>query len=1072
MKSGQGAVRINVVGDVLMREDDIVAELLRRGVVEQQQYAQCAKEALAAGKSVVDLLYEKGLVDAQTLESLGWKVQRTKTVISGFEIVGEIKQGAMGNVYKAIQTSLGRLVALKVLPAWLARDATYVERFLREARAAAALNHPNIVSVIDVGVDSGVYYMVMEYVEGENLKDMIARRGRLEEKEALKYTLDIAQALEAAHKAGIVHRDIKPANIIIAEDGTAKLCDLGLAKRQEGDAQLAGARQILGSPQYMAPEQVENSASADIRSDIYSLGVTLFQMLTGRPPYEGRNIYEIMEKQLSEPLPDVRRIVPGVSENVARLIRRMTDKRPERRYQTPTELIKDIKRVMSGRAPRPAAPIPRQRPVSPRVEAHLSDAMRVAEHRVVARPTSSPVGKIVAAAVAVIAVLLLISIVPRLVSSTSPSPIRKQPLVKRSHTPPTPIPPKPPTPPKPPKPSTSSKSGMESRRQNLLPVIEEVLRRHRLNRRNAILALRALASRTRHEEVQRQALKVAEDLCGPLVLDLRQELEAAQKPSDIERLIEEINETAKFVRGTKYEAEVARIKAAALHRLNTSISETETHVRELVEKGKFKAAQEALRKLHGVEQAQTTVKELTALIKRKEAEAEAARRERQRRKQQKLRQEIKAALADLNAQHIYSLLSKPGVLPHEQTDFYLGMAQAAQVIQHAIKSALTRLVGKQVRLQTRKGESLTGILNRVNEKGIIVEGKQYRWSDIPVWQMAKFVLGRKPSARLVAACLSMMCFFREPADKVATLWLQAEKLGVDLPDALKEYLAAAVLSAGLKPVETLMRRGKYISAGEQLSLLVEHFKATRAFANRKEQITTLMEQCLKKSGLKAAFAGEVSFACGMVRVRYDFSDPGQFQDFAFYPQSKKEKREPQCEWRVEDGALYGSGNGCLRWLCPIVGDARVRLIAVPVSETKTFAIRLYDSGRGRRGQFITAVVSLPIYKKQTVGVRNGKPIVEWEYLHDEHRLGYKKISRSKMWISRKPVLKQGKPVIVEVAKNANHVTMKIENISITAEMTGFKKGFVVLRVRNSTVKFKMLTIYCHPETLWVRSRSR
>jgi len=477
-------------------------------------------------------------------------------------------------------------------------------------------------------------------------------------------------------------------------------------------------------------------------------------------------------------------------------------------------------------------------------------------------------------------------------------------------------------------------------------------------------------------------------------------------------------------------------------------------------------------RLYGDEQARKTVKELGALIRTKEAEAAAARREHERKRQEKLREEIKAALAALDAQHIYSLFSKANVLPQEQTDFYLGMARAAQVIRPAIKSALARSVGKQVRLRTRKGESLTGILNRVDDEGIIVDGKKYRWSDIPVWQMAKFALGRRPSGRLVAAYLSMMCFFKEPADKVAALWPQAEKLGLDLPDALKEYLASAVLSAGLRPVETLIRRGKYINAGEQLSLLAERFKTTRTFASHKEKIATLMEQCLKKSGLKAAFAGEVSFACGMVRVRYDFSDPGQFQDFAFYPQSKKEKREPQCEWRVEDGALHGSGNGCLRWLCPIIGDAKVRLIAVPLSETKTFALRLCDSGRGARGQFITAVVSLPIYKKQTVGVRNGKPIIEWKYLHDEHRIGYKKLSRSKIWTSREPVLKEGKPIIVEVLKRANEVTMKIENTAIRAEITGFKKGFVVLRVRNSTVRFKMLTIYCHPETSWVRSRSR
>jgi len=1060
-----------------MREDEIVAELLRRRVVKQAQYAQCAKEALAAGKSVIDLLYEKGIVDAKTLESLGWKVRRTKTVISGFEIVGEIKQGAMGNVYKAIQTSLGRLVALKVLPAWLARDATYVERFLREARAAAALNHPNIVSVIDAGVDGGVYYMVMEYVEGENLKDVIARKGRLGEREALKYTLDIAQALEAAHRAGIVHRDIKPANILIAEDGTAKLCDLGLAKKREGDVQLTGVGQILGSPQYMAPEQVEDSASVDIRSDIYSLGVTLFQMLTGRLPYEGRNIYEIMEKQLREPLPDVRRIVPGVSENVARLVRRMTDKRPERRYQTPTELIKDIKRVMSGRAPRAASAVARQRPATPRAEARPPNAARVVERRTVVPPTtsSSAAGKIVAAAVVVVAVLILISVVPRLISSTSPpspSSTGQQPSVHHPHTPPIPTPPKPPVPPRPPKPSTPSDSEVTSKRQDLLPVIRQLLKRYRLNRKNAILALRALASRTRHDDVRKQALEVAEELCGPLVLDLKQGLEAAQTPSDLERLAGEIKETAEFVRGTKYEAEVARVKAAVLDRLNTSIGEVETRVRQLVREGKFEAARKALSGLYGVEQARKTLNELDALIRKKKAEAEAARVEQERKRQEKLREEIKAALAALDAQRVYSLLSKSNALPQEQSDFYLGMARAAQVIRPAVKSALARLVGKQVRLQTRKGESLTGLLNRVDDEGIVVEGRKYKWGDIPIWQMAKLTLGGKPSGRLVAACLSMMCFFKEPADKVAALWPQAEGLGLDLPDALKEYLASAVLTAGLKPVETLMRRGRYINAGEQLSLLAERFKTTRAFANRKEKITALMEQCLKKSGLRAAFAGEVSFTAGMVRVRYDFSDPGQFQDFAFYPQNKKEKKKPQCEWRVESGALYGSGNGCLRWLCPTLGDTKVRLIAVPLTKTKTFALRLCDSGRGERGQFITAVVSLPIYKKQTVGVRNGKPIIQWKYLHDEHRLAYKKISRAKKWITTNPVLKEGEPVIIEVLKKGNEVTMKIENTTIRAEMTGFKKGFVVLRVRNSTVKFKMLTIYCHPDASWVRSRSR
>lgn len=1063
-----------------MREDEIIAELLRRKVISQADYARCAKEALAEGKPVVDILYEKGLVSAEQLSRFGWRVKRVRTVISGFEVIEEIKQGAMGTVYKAVQTSLSRLVALKVLPAWLARDATYVERFLREARAAAALNHPNIVSVIDVGVDSGIYYMVMEYVEGENLRDMINRRGRIPEKEALKYTLDVAQALEAAHRVGIVHRDIKPANILIASDGTAKLCDLGLAKKREGDVQLTGVGQILGSPQYMAPEQVQDSASVDIRSDIYSLGVTLFQMLTGRLPYEGRNIYEIMEKQLKEPLPDVRRIVPGISENISKLLRRMTEKRVERRYQTPTELIKDIKRVMSGRPPR-SAPVPlKARPSTDTRGETYPESSRTPERRspiVEIKSSSFPIGKIVAVAVVLVVVLIIVSQLSRSDSSPPSSPSstkRFPPVTPTPFTPPTPPTPPSPTPPKPPVGSSGDQSVM-TERQDLLPAIQEILKKYRMNREHAILALRALASRTRVDDVRKQALEVAEELCGPLVLEMKQRLEQAQTPVDYQLLLKEMKKTESYLKGTRYELEVARIKAAAFERLTTSINEIESSVRQLVREGKFDEAEKVLSRLDGVEKAVTLMRGLENLIKLKRHEMERAYAEQKRRKRENLRRSIRKGLMALDLVGVQNLLSKmeKDILPQEEVNFYLGMLRAAELVSSALSNTISRYLGKRLRFSLRNGAKIDGLLSKVLNDGLIVNGHKYKWSEIPVWQMARFVLTKKSSQQMVAACLSLMCFFKEPPDKVAAVWYQNRNLGLDLPSALREYLADAVLTFGLKPFEAMMQRRKYIEVGEGLSLLVAKFKDTRAYAAHSEKIEGMFEKCLIRSGLKAAFSGEVAFVDGMVRITYDFSDPAQFKDFVFYPQTKKEKKRPNCEWRVENGMLYGSGDGCLRWRCPTKGDIKVRLIAVPLTKTKTFYIRIFDSGKGSRGQFITVVVSLPRYKERIVGVRNGRPIKEWKYLYDEHRLGYKKLTKGKiLQVGKQPSLKTGEPVIVQVIREEDMVTMKIDNFVYRAEIKGFNKGYLVLRVRKSSVEFKSLTIYCHPDPTWVRSRAR
>ncbi|MHC4202434.1 MAG: serine/threonine-protein kinase, partial [Planctomycetota bacterium] len=218
--------------------------------------------------------------------------------IPGYELIETIGAGSSGTVYKARQISMDRLVAIKVLPQKLAQDERFTERFMREARAVAKLNHPNVVTGIDVGEAGGVYYFVMEYVDGESVADRVRREGTVPEKEALEIARQVCLALDCAFKNGIVHRDIKPANILLTRGGEAKLADLGVARHAETEG--VATRRVFGTPYYMSPEQARGDAEIDTRSDIYSLGATLYHLLGGKPPFHGNAPKVVMTKQVSE----------------------------------------------------------------------------------------------------------------------------------------------------------------------------------------------------------------------------------------------------------------------------------------------------------------------------------------------------------------------------------------------------------------------------------------------------------------------------------------------------------------------------------------------------------------------------------------------------------------------------------------------------------------------------------------------------------------------------------------------------------------------------------------------------
>ena len=294
-------------------------------------------------------------------------------MIAGFEIISKLGQGGMGAVLKARQVSLDRIVALKVLIAQ--KDPVFIERFFREARVSAKLNHPNIVQGIEVGQDerSGLYYFAMEYIDGPTLRQMMKKEGVFEERRALEIIRCVASALASANKAGIVHRDIKPDNILITSRGEPKLADLGLAKRMSEsetanvaadssspasgpgvDASLTQAGSAMGTPYYMAPEQVTGVGQMDIRTDLYALGATFFHLLAGQPPFNGKGSSEIMRARLTADAPDVRNAAPEVSEATAGVIRKLLQKEPAKRFQTPEELEQEIARILKGASATPA----------------------------------------------------------------------------------------------------------------------------------------------------------------------------------------------------------------------------------------------------------------------------------------------------------------------------------------------------------------------------------------------------------------------------------------------------------------------------------------------------------------------------------------------------------------------------------------------------------------------------------------------------------------------------------------------------------------------------------------------
>ncbi len=313
-------------------------------------------------RSLADVLIEHNFITVNQAKRIRGQIEdRRSSQIPGYQLISKLGKGAMATVYKARQNSLDRIVAVKVLPKRSSSDPEFVDRFYKEGRAAARLSHNNIVQAIDVGSSpDGYHYFTMEYVEGKTLYDImqpppVGEGKAFSEPEALDTMIQIADALAHAHQRGLIHRDVKPKNILLTPQGVAKLTDLGLARATDDkEAAESEAGKAYGTPYYISPEQVRGDVDIDFRADIYSLGATMYHLVTGKPPFDGETPSAVMHKHLKQPLVPADHVNTSLSAGIGEVIDFAMAKDRDERYRTTEELLEDLELVRQDQPPKHA----------------------------------------------------------------------------------------------------------------------------------------------------------------------------------------------------------------------------------------------------------------------------------------------------------------------------------------------------------------------------------------------------------------------------------------------------------------------------------------------------------------------------------------------------------------------------------------------------------------------------------------------------------------------------------------------------------------------------------------------
>jgi serine/threonine-protein kinase len=339
-----------------VEEEKLRQALVSRGFItpEDWLHVRAATEPGGGLGPILATLVHSGFLTSGQAQRVAIELPNlTAQLIPGYKLLDKVGQGSMGSVYKARQLSMDRIVAIKVLHQKFADNKEFLARFRREAHLAAKFNSNHVIQAIDVGQSGTINYFVMEYVEGVTIKEELEKGKIYEEAEAIDIVLQIARALQSAHRRNLIHRDIKPANIVLTKDGTAKLADLGMARATTDEAHIRKEKGLtMGTPHYMAPEQIRGKSDVDSRADIYSLGATLFHMVTGRQPFPFPTIDEVLKAHLKEDLTPPDHINTKLSAGIGEVVEFMMAKSRKKRYPSPDELILDLECLQRGEPPK------------------------------------------------------------------------------------------------------------------------------------------------------------------------------------------------------------------------------------------------------------------------------------------------------------------------------------------------------------------------------------------------------------------------------------------------------------------------------------------------------------------------------------------------------------------------------------------------------------------------------------------------------------------------------------------------------------------------------------------------